>query len=622
MKFRTDINGLRTYAVMAVLIFHFNKEWLPGGFAGVDIFFVISGFLMTSIIFRGFENNTFSLLKFFSARIRRIIPALLVLVILLLIFGYLFLPPIPYEELSKHSGGSLLFISNFMYWKESGYFDTSAINKFLLHTWSLSVEWQFYILYPIVLICLSKVFKVTTLKRVIVYLTVISFGLATYFSFSYPVASYFLLPSRSWEMLLGGIAYLYPINISKKRTKLVLEWTGLLLILCAFFIISENTVWPGYMALLPTIGAFILIQANHQHSFITNNPLAQKIGLWSYSLYLYHWPILVINHKFSLDLNIGLFLLITFVFSLISYYFIEIKRWKVTHILIALLAISIPISVVDKTNGANFRVDPKYILNSLEFHEKYYGGHGYPAFEKNHLGEQTPSDHKTLIFGDSFAWQYAKYIDENQSNIVSFFADGCMMLPNYGSAYREEDCRNTSNDLFAQASHLNDYDIIWSQAWDGHAELISKNNQQRILKGIDKSVFLKTLENEIDLAIKRFSNNTIYIISPPSPPTYNIFECLAAQQLMGNSECDEYIERKDPEINAFLHSVSEKYDNVFIIDANEALCENNQCKMIINGEPAFSDMGHLSVYGADIVGAYIFQRIKELKNAQVDPRKI
>ena len=230
MKFRADINGLRTYALLAVIIFHFNKSWLPGGFSGVDVFFIISGFLMTSIIFRGIEDNTFSLLKFYSARIRRIIPALLVLVLTLMIFGYLFLAPIPYKDLAKHSGGSLLFISNFMYWKESGYFDAAVIEKFLLHTWSLSVEWQFYIIYPVILLLLSKIFTVQTLKRLIVIATIITFGYAIYASYKWTVASYFLLPTRMWETLLGGIAYLYPLQLTKYKQKHALEIIGLLLV--------------------------------------------------------------------------------------------------------------------------------------------------------------------------------------------------------------------------------------------------------------------------------------------------------------------------------------------------------------------------------------------------------
>ena len=139
MKFREDINGLRAIAVIAVVLFHFNTPFIPGGFAGVDVFFVISGFLMTSIIFRGLENNNFSVLSFYKARAVRIIPALLVVSTTVLIFCWFFLMPLKLEALGRHVIGSISFLSNIFYWQESGYFDTKSQTKWLLHTWSLSV---------------------------------------------------------------------------------------------------------------------------------------------------------------------------------------------------------------------------------------------------------------------------------------------------------------------------------------------------------------------------------------------------------------------------------------------------------------------------------------------------
>ena len=144
MNFRYDINGLRAIAIIAVILFHFNPAWVPGGFSGVDVFFVISGFLMTGIIFRGLENNNFSLFEYYASRANRIIPALAVLCMILLVFGWFYLIPSDYKALGKHVERSMLFISNFAYLKETGYFDSSSYEKWLLHTWSLSVEWQFY----------------------------------------------------------------------------------------------------------------------------------------------------------------------------------------------------------------------------------------------------------------------------------------------------------------------------------------------------------------------------------------------------------------------------------------------------------------------------------------------
>ena len=156
MKYRNDINGLRAIAVFAVLIFHFNENLLPGGFAGVDVFFVISGYLMTAIIFKGLEKNDFSIQKFYLARAKRIIPALTALCLVMLIFGWFNLIPIEYKELSNHASSSLIFLSNYTYLNELNYFDSASKTKWLLHTWSLSVEWQFYMIYPLMLVVLSK----------------------------------------------------------------------------------------------------------------------------------------------------------------------------------------------------------------------------------------------------------------------------------------------------------------------------------------------------------------------------------------------------------------------------------------------------------------------------------
>lgn len=221
MNFRSDINGLRAIAVISVVLFHFNPEILPGGFAGVDVFFVISGFLMTSIIFRGLENSNFSIVNFYISRANRIIPALAILCLVIMIFGWFYLTPLDFKTLGKHVSGSIRFISNSMYLKESGYFDVSANSKWLLHTWSLSVEWQFYLIYPVVLTLLYKAFGLKTLRKILIAATVSFYLYSLCSSYSNPNASYFLLSNRAWEMLLGGIAYAYPIELKNSLKNLL-----------------------------------------------------------------------------------------------------------------------------------------------------------------------------------------------------------------------------------------------------------------------------------------------------------------------------------------------------------------------------------------------------------------
>jgi len=182
MNFRQDINGLRAIAVLAVILFHFNPAWLPGGFAGVDVFFVISGYLMTSIIYRGLSNDNLSVLQFYLARGRRIIPALLAPCLLLLVLGWFVFLPLDYAALGKHVAASVSFVSNMVYWKESSYFAAGAHEKWLLHTWSLSVEWQFYLLYPLCLLVLKRWFGLKSLRWLLLAGSVLGYGLACYAS--------------------------------------------------------------------------------------------------------------------------------------------------------------------------------------------------------------------------------------------------------------------------------------------------------------------------------------------------------------------------------------------------------------------------------------------------------
>ncbi|HAJ6811755.1 acyltransferase family protein [Escherichia coli] len=287
MKFRKDINGVRAIAVLAVVLFHFNRGWVPSGFVGVDVFFVISGFLMTSIIFGGLEGNKFTLWGFYKARARRIVPALAVMLICVMVYGWYHMYTPEFKTLAKHAAASLLFISNIVYWKESSYFAPGAEEKWLLHTWSLSVEWQFYIIYPLAIYIISKAFSLKVSRILILIVGLLSLALSIYASRILVSSSYFLLPTRAWEMIAGGVVYLFPTSIFKRK---LFPYVGIAAILVSCFIFSEESYWPSYNALLPIIGTMIILWSRSDN-IILDSSFAQKIGLYSYSIYLWHWPI-------------------------------------------------------------------------------------------------------------------------------------------------------------------------------------------------------------------------------------------------------------------------------------------------------------------------------------------
>lgn len=289
MNFRSDINGLRAIAVLSVVVFHFFPNALPGGFSGVDIFFVISGYLMTLIIVTRIDDYSFSILRFYLDRAKRIIPALLVLSVFLLIYGWFFLLPADYRELSKQIASSLTFTSNIFYLREAGYFTASAHEKWLLHTWSLSAEWQFYIVYPLILLTVKYFFGRDAFIRSVFLLVSVSFLLSLYMSFYYAEQAYYMVYTRAWQMLAGALVFLVPVSFNRA---FLINIVGVTFICMGFVFASVSTPWPGYISLFSVLGTCLVLYANYSSTLI-NSRLVQWFGTHSYSIYLWHWPVVV-----------------------------------------------------------------------------------------------------------------------------------------------------------------------------------------------------------------------------------------------------------------------------------------------------------------------------------------
>lgn len=295
MGFRNDINGLRAIAVAAVVLFHFNVAGFSGGFVGVDVFFVISGYLMTGMIVPHVEAGNFSLLGFYLARARRIVPALAALCCAAIVTGWLVLLPRDFAALGSHVASALLFVSNIVFNREAGYFDIAPYDKWLLHTWSLSVEWQFYMLYPAAVMILFRIAGMRLVKAAIVGGCVASLLLSAYATVRWPTSAFYLLPTRAWELLAGGIVFLYPVSLPARAMKL-LEVVGLSIIGYSCLRFSHLDKWPGHLAATPVLGSMMVLWARQNESVFTANRASKLIGAWSYSIYLWHWPIVVGLH--------------------------------------------------------------------------------------------------------------------------------------------------------------------------------------------------------------------------------------------------------------------------------------------------------------------------------------
>lgn len=333
MKYRAEIDGLRAFAVVPVLLFHAGFAPFNGGYVGVDVFFVISGFLITSIILKDLDRGNFSLIEFYERRIRRIIPALFFVILVCVPFAWHFLTPADMREFAKSVKVVVTFSSNFFFWKESGYFDTAAELKPLLHTWSLAVEEQYYILFPILLMFGWRFGKRAIFIALAITFTT-SLTVAHWGAYNLPTASFFLLPTRGWEILLGALCAFYLRQRSGNGSGLVnqlLSLLGLSLMCIAVFTFDENTPAPGLHMLVPTVGAALIIlfarQGTLAKTLLGSAPFVQ-IGLISYSLYLWHQPVFAFARRSSYREHLdpyGYALLIglSFLLAWVSWKFVE-----------------------------------------------------------------------------------------------------------------------------------------------------------------------------------------------------------------------------------------------------------------------------------------------------------
>lgn len=298
-KYRPDIDGLRAIAVLSVVIFHAFPSWIQGGFIGVDIFFVISGFLISTIIFENLDKGTYSFTEFYTRRIKRIFPALILILMASYAFGWIMLFADEFKQLGKHIAGGAGFVSNFVLWKEIGYFDNSAETKPLLHLWSLGIEEQFYIIWPILLWLAWKC--KFNLLLVTVAVASISFWLNLQGINQDSLAAFYSPQNRFWELLCGSLLGWLVLNYNNfflslsSRFQSIISFIGFFLLIYGFWYINKNLSFPGTWALIPTLGAVLIIAAGPQawiNRKILSHPIMVWFGLISFPLYLWHWPLL------------------------------------------------------------------------------------------------------------------------------------------------------------------------------------------------------------------------------------------------------------------------------------------------------------------------------------------
>lgn len=557
IKYRKDIDGLRAIAVLAVVMYHGFPDLIPGGFVGVDIFFVISGYLISSIIFNNLDNKNFSFIDFYSKRVRRIVPGLIIILIATWLYGYQRLQTDEYSELLKHIASAAFFISNFTYLGEVGYFDSASDVKPLLHLWSLAIEEQFYIFWPIVIYLSWKIKRL--LIAILMIGIVISFSISLY-QVNIDVAKAFYLPnSRFWELLLGSIiAYsnFKKITISTRyRTKRIIDILsiiGLCLIISGYYVINKNDKFPGWYVLLPICGALILIMTNDRSYIgykLFSNSILVKIGLISYPLYLWHWPILSflrIEYSGLPSVEVRLAAItLSIVLASLTYGYVELNIRKKYNSNLYSLSMFIILFVMGLTATYLFtkKINNNHDINRLvnkqdtetkdEFYNYYANnpkGRWGEVFEKNFrhecnffqidqyfLGSPTkipkksiasectnvelPKKNIVFIWGDSHAQMLYQGIKENLPEnwqILQVTSSGCNPSSNYQENSGSDYCAK-SNWFALETIKLTVPDVVIVAQSEGHNIYDYKEIEKKIIKyGVKKLLVIGPSPHWID----------------------------------------------------------------------------------------------------------------------------
>ncbi|MEA3456830.1 MAG: acyltransferase family protein [Campylobacterota bacterium] len=551
-KYISDIDGLRAVAVMAVIFYHVGYKWIPGGFVGVDIFFVISGYLITKNILFDVEHKNFSFFDFYVRRARRLFPALFVMLLVSIVFAYQLFSPV---DLARF-GQSLLYanmsLSNFFFMSEAGYFDAGSDIKPLLHTWSLSVEEQFYLIWPFLLVGLLWFRN----KRYLLIFLLLSTIISAYASFAVteknPSVSFFMLPFRTFEFSIGALVIW--AELFKFRQKYLYDFLtmlGLGLILYSLLIFTHTMQFPGYAALVPSIGAGLVIYASRFSvaGSLLRHKVAVGIGLISYSIYLVHWPFIVFYKywKFGTITHLEkmMFIAASFILGYVLWRYVE-KPWRLkkaddskTHFTFIVPALMLLIAFIAANiwgyKGFPDRYPEEFQISTEELmveRNRYWSKQQDADLLKGQKGEDS-----VIIMGNSYGIDLIYALKENDSKLNIEFLSTTFLCSNFGTIPNDDDqiekCSNIKNKNFA------------NQKW---------KTIDRVYLHDNWTVFdLDKLKNSL-AEIRALSHAPIYVFGPKMDYAKQIPDIVKRHMRMSS-------------INTF----SQKFQNGYRIEQNEQL---------------------------------------------------
>jgi peptidoglycan/LPS O-acetylase OafA/YrhL len=635
MIYRKEIDGLRAMAVLPVILFHAGIHAFGGGFVGVDVFFVISGYLITSIILSEKQQGTFTLVGFYERRARRILPALLFVMLACLPVAWFWLVPRDMKDFSESLLAVSVFASNILFWRDSGYFATAAELRPLLHTWSLAVEEQYYLLFPLFLLSTWRL-GIRWIVGILVVVAALSLVLAQWGSHNYPEATFYLAPTRGWELLIGAfIAFLFTQESARNRLAQigcsVREWLsigGLLLITYGVLAFDRTTPFPSVLALVPTLGTALVIM------FATPDVLAGRVlgskilagtGLISYGAYLWHYPLFAFARLLNPEPVKWLVFLLLAVCSLglayLSWRYIECPfrdRKRISRKSIFILGFSV--SAVAAAAGLYGHVKDGYVFGGyyarIPVEQKEVASFlRYPLVpasnEKNCFLEPDqdyrdflpfcsalPKESSALlIWGDSHAASIATGLRSLVPGIVQLTASGCPPLVDT-PFYERPHCRDINAFVLREVERIKPGRILLHARWSLYQEKDLSVAIARTIHGI-----------------RRLSPaSRIYIVGslPEWHPSLQALMLAAGMTLRKEADLHTPMLNELKAIDESIRVIA-KTNNVSFLSVLESLCRAEACKAVLAAsgkyEPIASDYGHLTESGSVLVAGQLLGQI-------------
>jgi peptidoglycan/LPS O-acetylase OafA/YrhL len=624
ISYRKDIDGLRALAVLSIFIFHINKSWLPGGFVGVDIFFVISGFLITSIIHTQILNGSFTLKDFYNRRLKRIVPAAMFYTIIIVIVAYIIYLPNDFLIVSKSAIASTVFLSNIYFMRNVDYFSPQAEENPLVHTWSLAVEEQFYVVWPLMLMVLIHLIKSPNRTRwLLIFVTVSAFVTAHALALnpSTQKSAFYLMPTRFGEFLIGCILAMNVSRVAeyKAQLKSFLATTGICILFVSFIFVDEDSVFPGALAFLVCIGTALIIGASAQaqgepssltYKLLSSAPL-RYIGKISFSLYLAHWPVLAVARYItqSYELRPGMLVVVigmTFLLAHLTWKYIEtpFRKTNFTFLKSAFAFYALPSFIVAcitlyslTTNGVPSR------FNKTDQHFKVASDDICVTYIREDCQIGMPSATATfLLTGDSHGSFYSSFLDalgrSQGFSLDAISANDCAGIFTRSvfnkSGNTLSACSKLKAHLMTQQQEDNYSGFIYAERWE--ARLYKSDN------------YLDELIANLDYLEKR--GKKVFLLLQVPKYSCDPNRVLLLEQKIGvDSDCTLKSETKVQKANQKLVSLAKQYTNVSTLSVNDFFCQKGQCSTLLDGQIAYADDDHLSLFGTSLLADQLAKKL-------------